>query len=180
MIFNAVSLNVKGKTQHFTKSLNICTFPRPWKCVEIESKKASYGIQIYILENRYLSLGAFLSKILVLVLFEFHTLYYDHPHHFFLPSPPRPTTHSIPTQCCILRFFFFKPVEGWRGGSEVESTSYSGRGPGFHSQNPHGSTQPSVTPVSYGDTLFYFLRSQAQWYVCWHTWKQTLIPVKPK
>ena len=36
---------------------------------------------------------------------------------------------------------------GCRDGSVVKSTDCSSRGPGFNSQQPHGSLQPSVTPV---------------------------------
>ena len=36
---------------------------------------------------------------------------------------------------------------GWRDGSVVTSTGCSSRGPGFSSQQPHGSSQPPVTPV---------------------------------
>jgi hypothetical protein len=37
---------------------------------------------------------------------------------------------------------------GLRDGSEVENTGCSSRRPGFNSQHPHGSSQPSVTPLS--------------------------------
>jgi hypothetical protein len=37
---------------------------------------------------------------------------------------------------------------GQRDGSEFRSTYRSFRGPGFNSQHPNGSSQPSVTPVS--------------------------------
>jgi hypothetical protein len=33
---------------------------------------------------------------------------------------------------------------GWRGGSVVESTNCSSRGPEFNSQQPHGGSQPPV------------------------------------
>ena len=36
------------------------------------------------------------------------------------------------------------PGRGWRDGSEVKSTDYSSRGPGFNSQQQHGGSQPSV------------------------------------
>ena len=35
-------------------------------------------------------------------------------------------------------------MEGWRDGSEVQSTDCSSRGPEFNSQQPHGGSQPSV------------------------------------
>ena len=38
-------------------------------------------------------------------------------------------------------------VKGWRDVSVVKSISCSFRGPRFNSQNPHGSSHLSVTPV---------------------------------
>jgi hypothetical protein len=46
-------------------------------------------------------------------------------------------------------------VEGWRGGSAVKSTGCSSRGPRFNSQQPHGSSQLSVTPRSDAVTQTY-------------------------
>jgi hypothetical protein len=37
-----------------------------------------------------------------------------------------------------------KKRQGWRDGSAVKSTDCSSRGPEFNSQQPHGSSQPSV------------------------------------
>jgi hypothetical protein len=41
---------------------------------------------------------------------------------------------------------------GWRDGSAVKSTDCSFRGPEFHSQQPHGGSQP---PVKGSDALFW-------------------------
>jgi hypothetical protein len=41
---------------------------------------------------------------------------------------------------------------GWRSGSEVKSTGYSSKGPGFNSQHPHDSSHLSVTPASHRHT----------------------------
>jgi hypothetical protein len=41
---------------------------------------------------------------------------------------------------------------GWRDGSEVKSTDCYSRGPEFNSQQPHGSSQPSVMG---SDVLFW-------------------------
>lgn len=38
------------------------------------------------------------------------------------------------------------PVLCWRGGLAVKSMCCSSRGPGFSSQNPHRSSQASITP----------------------------------
>ena len=35
----------------------------------------------------------------------------------------------------------------WRDSSAVKNTDCSFRGPGFNSQHPHDSSQPSITPV---------------------------------
>jgi hypothetical protein len=48
---------------------------------------------------------------------------------------------------------------GWRNGSEVKNTGYSSEGPEFKSQQPHGSSQPSVTR---SDTLFWSVWRQLQ------------------
>ena len=40
-----------------------------------------------------------------------------------------------------------KKVRGWRDGSVVKSTGYSCRGPGFDSQQPHGSSQFPIIPI---------------------------------
>jgi hypothetical protein len=42
--------------------------------------------------------------------------------------------------------------QGWRDGSVVKSTGCSSRGPEFKSQQPHGSSQPSVVG---SDALFW-------------------------
>jgi hypothetical protein len=42
--------------------------------------------------------------------------------------------------------------EGWRDGSAVKITDCSSRGPEFNSQQPHGSSQPSVMG---SDALFW-------------------------
>jgi hypothetical protein len=38
-------------------------------------------------------------------------------------------------------------TSGWDDGSEVKGTGHSSGGPWFHSQHPHGGSQPSVTSV---------------------------------
>lgn len=48
----------------------------------------------------------------------------------------------------ILELFISKnKYMGWRDGSVIKSTGYSSRRPRFNSQCPHGSLQPSATPV---------------------------------
>jgi hypothetical protein len=48
---------------------------------------------------------------------------------------------------------------GWRGGSALESTDCSSRGPEFSSQQPHGGSQPSVMG---SDALFWCVWRQLQ------------------
>ena len=48
-----------------------------------------------------------------------------------------------------------KSERDWRAVSEVKSTGCSSKGPGFHSQHPHNSSQLSVTPVPRNSTLSY-------------------------
>jgi hypothetical protein len=49
-------------------------------------------------------------------------------------------------------FIYIKISWGWRDGSAVKSIDYSSKGPEFNSQQPHGSSQPSVMG---SDTLFW-------------------------
>jgi hypothetical protein len=58
----------------------------------------------------------------------------------------------IDTWTEVTEMLFKNPERGWRDGSAVESTDYSSRGPEFNSQQPHGSSQPSVMR---SDALFW-------------------------
>jgi hypothetical protein len=47
-----------------------------------------------------------------------------------------------------MRLYLKSGYGGWRDSSVIKSTNCSSRGPGFDSQQPHGSSHLSVTPVA--------------------------------
>jgi hypothetical protein len=78
-----------------------------------------------------------------------------------------PSFLFFPSFFSFLSFFFFFfsvyvlkiCILGWRDGSEVKSTDCSCGGPEFNSQQPHGSSQPSVMG---SDALFLCVWRQLQ------------------
>jgi hypothetical protein len=79
------------------------------------------------------------------------------------PSTPQPKTFvSLGVVCELGKLEMasahkLKRIkEGWRDASEVKSTYRCSRGPEFNSQQPHGSSQPSVMR---SDAFFWCLKT---------------------
>lgn len=56
-------------------------------------------------------------------------------------------------KCAMISSMLHEPLQGWRDDLSVKNIGCSGRDPGFDSQQPHSSTQPSLTSVLRRDLM---------------------------